>query len=128
MPAVLWIGLIFAAACLGLKLWTDWPIWRHGVRTSGRVVDHARSTDDGSEYYSAKVRFTSRNGQIVEFTDSMGFRTPRPSVGASVVVMYAASAPTKATIYRPWTSALIYGVLIGFNAILIARLTGWLVD
>ncbi len=107
---VIAIGLIvFVLAVLILEDWEFLRQARHRVR--GTVFDHRRDTSDGSEYFSAMVRFKTHDGQTVEFTDTLGRPAPRPAVGTELEVVYPAEMPGKARVRRPSMRIAMYSGL-----------------
>ena len=95
---------------------------RHRAR--GTVFDHRRSTDEGSEYFSAMVRFVTLDGKTIEFTDTLGLSSRRRPVGSQLDVVYPIEMPDKARVPRPWLRVTIYCFLLVALTLLIAQGTG----
>ncbi len=122
-----WLGIAFAASVLAYLLYQDWLFFR-GLRgrTAGVVYDHQRSTEDGSEYFSLKVRFETGDGKTIEFTDTFGQSVRKPAVGMKLAVVYPRSAPELARVRRPWLRPVIYTFMIYMLGTLLALAFGYL--
>ena len=93
-----------------------------GVRADGKVIDLYESRDsDGDSTYRPHVRFTTREGEIVEFTSSTGSNPAAFNVGEPVVVIYDPASPRSARIdsfFQLWFAPLLTGVMgIVFTAV-----------
>lgn len=125
MTIVLWLGIAFLAPVLAYLLFEDWLfLSRSRLRTKGTVFGHYRSTDDGSEYFSARIRFQTASGQPVEITDTFGSGSRRPPVGAVLDLVYPEGLPGRARVPRPLLRLLLYGIVGGLLGVLVALLAG----
>lgn len=123
----IWAGIVFLAVVLFFIAREDLILLtRRRVRTRGTVFDHQRRDDGDGPTYSIKVRFQDESGRKIEFTDTYGGGTPKPSVGTVVDIVYPAGASDKARVRRLWVRWAIYAFLLFGLAVLFGRLTGWL--
>jgi len=91
---------------------------RHEIATAARgdgvVIDLIASRDSESETYHPRVRFTTANGEAVEFTGSMGSDPPGFDIGEQVSVLYDPANPNDARIdafFQLWFAPLMLGIL-----------------
>lgn len=117
-PMAQWIGLIFLLIGLGLQIGAGVAAinarrWlATTVSTTGTVVDRVlRSQRRRSTTYAERVRFTTPDGTIVEFTSRMA--TSRPyAIGSTVPVRYLPGQPTTGDVegfWRVWFVTIILG-------------------
>lgn len=86
-----------SVACLGWGVWQLYDHWaakqehqRHGVRTTGRVVDvelEEASFDDTQQVGYPVVHFVDQSGRPREFRNQEGYR-PWPEIGAEFPLWY----------------------------------------
>ncbi len=127
MDFFLWLGLAFAGFVLAILVLQDMNLLAtRRVRTKGTVFGHRRSVDDGSEYYMAKVRFTTEDGRQIEIDDTYGSGRPKPPTGTLVDVVYPIGAPEKGRIPRLWLRLMLYAIMLFLLTVLTGRLLGWL--
>ena len=85
----IWLGIALVAGVSAFVVYDDWPrLVRRQVRAQGTVIDHRRDVDDGSENFTARVRFMTPEGNAVEVMDYVLKSTPTPPVGTAVSVVY----------------------------------------
>ena len=121
------IAILFLAAIALYLLREDWHMLTSGrVRTRGKVTGHSRRTDEGSAYWSIKVRFVDDEGRAHEFTDTYGRATPTPDVGSIVPVIYPRGKPKFARVPRPLIRLVLYAFILGTLAIVVAKAAGWI--
>ncbi|MGB8816738.1 MAG: DUF3592 domain-containing protein [Rhizobiaceae bacterium] len=120
------LSILLTASVAGFVVWQDWRMFRvKRVRTTGTVIDHSTSEDDGSTYYMARIRFADEYGRNHEFVDSYGKFKPTPAVGIEMPVVYPAGAAQDAIVPRPVLRVAIYAFLFGMLGVLLAKLFGF---
>ena len=120
---IIWASIALTVAALFVLAREDWPfLTRRRVRTLGTVYDHVRGSDEGSEHFSARVRFLADDGRLIEITDTLPKSTPTPPTGTIVPLSYPTGMPEKARIPRVGLRLVIYCALLGLLAVLLARL------
>jgi hypothetical protein len=125
MTIFLWLGVSLLSVVLAYLVFEDWQFMSRTRRhVYGTVFDHRRSTDDGSEFFSAMVRFETHEGQVIEFTDTFGRRSRQPAAGSQLEVIYPVGLAEKARVNRPWLRPALYGGVIATLAALVAHGTG----
>ena len=86
----------------------------HGDVTTGRVVGHASSTDEGAVSYLPIVEFADSQGVVRRFKSVAGGSSRSPAVGAAVRVRYLPDNPGVAYIQsflNMWAAPLALVVL-----------------
>ncbi len=122
--ALLFFGM-FAAFGLGL-MYLTWYLAdeslhyaEYGIRAAGVVTGLERRSDsDGTTYYP-EVRFTTDEGDVIEFVGNTGASPPAFDVDEAVEILYLPENPYDARIdafFSMWGGALICGVLGGIFA------------
>ena len=82
----------------------------NGVQTTGRVVDYAESSSDGSTTYSSIVEFETDTGETIRFDDAaVTSNPPRHEIGQELPVRYLRETPEQAIIDGDLT---MWGVLV----------------
>jgi len=84
------------------------------TRADGVVIDLIASHDSESETYHPRVRFVTANGEVVEFTGSVGSDPPGFDIGERVAVLYDPANPNDARIdafFQLWFAPLMLGIL-----------------
>jgi hypothetical protein len=121
------LGLAFLGVIAAILVREDWQMLRAPrVRCAGEVVGHIRSSDDGSEFYAARIRFCDERGECVEFVDSYGVRDPRPAVGSPIDIVYPQGQPRLARVPRPLVRLTIYAFVLGSLLLLTGLLLGFI--
>ena len=119
------LALLLLGTFGGFLLWQDYLLFRRPrIRTTGIVVGHRTSEDDGSKYYSGRISFLDESGKAYEFTDSYGKATPKPEIGSDIQVIYPVGEPQHARIPRPFLRIVIYLFVFGTAVLLIGKETG----
>jgi hypothetical protein len=80
------------------------------LRTEGTVVELVSSRSDDSYVYKPVVRFTTDQGELMEFISGTGSNPPGFTVGETVGIFYLASDPQEAMIddfFSLWGGPLI---------------------
>ena len=92
------------------------------------VVTSYRSTwNEGSRSYAPVYRFTSEGGEHA-VTEALYSTVQKPPVGTVVVLHHPKGRPDLARVSRPLLWLTIYGLLVGLEAVLLAKMLGWLHD
>jgi hypothetical protein len=90
-----------------------------GVLTTGSVVGMAERYDDDGSMYAPIIRFTTLQGEVVEFTSSTWSRPAEYGPGDSVQILYQPDAPHGAQIdsaFNRYGMAAILGTIGTFFA------------
>jgi len=126
---VLYILLAGQALCL-FSLWVlaraDFVrLTRPACRVVGVVTGYHTSWDDGSKSYAPVYRFTSE-GSEHEVTEAVHRPAAKPPLGTAVALRHPQGRPDLARVPRPLLWLAVYGVLVGLEAVLLAKMLGWL--
>jgi Protein of unknown function (DUF3592) len=106
-------------------VWQDYLLFRRPrIRTTGTVIGHRTSEDDGSTFYCSRILFADQYGKPHEFTDSYGRAVPKPDIGTEIAVIYPRDDPRHARVPRPVLRLILYCFLFGMAALLIANEIG----
>ena len=113
------LGQLGGAAYLTYDTQRDLSV---GVRADGEVIDLYESRDSDGDYtYRPHVRFTTREGEVLEFTSTMGSNPAAFDVGEPVAVIYDPASPRDARIdsfFQLWFAPLLLGFMgIVFTAV-----------
>ena len=108
--------LVGAAMLVGASLWylNTTRFLATAESAQGTVVDLKPSISGDSTTYRPVVRFTSRKGEPVDFTSSVGSNPPSYSRGDKVEVVYQPGSPQQARIngfFSLWGGPLILGAM-----------------
>ena len=114
-------GLLFFAIGSGMT-YRQRTLEKQGVETAGMVVRLEENYDSDGSTYAPVVRFSTPNGQSIEFVSSYYSSPPDYEVGESVAVVYRIEQPEKAVIKGDGQLLhiifmLVGGVVIGIGAI-----------
>ena len=96
--------------------------------TTGEVVDHRCTHDDGATYYIARIRFVDETGSAHVFEDTVGRNSPTPLRGSRVRVIHAIGNPHAARIPRPLLRLTMYTFVVVAVGLLGAKSLGWITD
>ncbi|MBF8172043.1 MULTISPECIES: DUF3592 domain-containing protein [Streptomyces] len=106
---LLWAGLYDAARVRRLR--------RHGIRTTGRVVDNVRVQEprSSSPSWAPVIAFADQHGYRVEFTPSMRGAGMGLPTGREVDVVYLPHNPQVARVFtrRHMTGPVLFIVAMG---------------
>ena len=108
---LLLIGLFLLIRTLGFVM--------RATSTEGVVID-LEETDNEGISYSSIVRFSTRDGQEITFTDSISTNPAMYSIGEQIKVSYLPDDPRKARIARPFRLFLVPMVLGAIASIFVA--------
>ncbi len=130
---VLAMELYFLIAGQALCLFSLWAIarydWVRLTRASRRigavVTGHRSSWSDGSKSFAAIYRFTL-GGAEHDVTDAVYGSSPKPPVGTRVELAYPEGRPDLARPPRPLLWLSIYGLLVGLDVVLLAKMMRWI--
>lgn len=112
---------------VGLILLGAGYLWQQHTQTFLAGASLAEGTVIGfkvsgsSDSYHPKVRFTTNEGETIEFTSSSGSRPPAYDKGERVEVLYRPSDPQQAMIkgfFSLWAGPLILGGIGGIFALI----------
>jgi hypothetical protein len=90
-------GLLFFAIGSGLT-YRQRTLEKQGIEAQGEVVALDENYDSDGSTFAPVVRFTTGNGQSVEFKTSYYSSPPEYEIGQSVTVVYPSEEPEKAII------------------------------
>ncbi|EHN75970.1 DUF3592 domain-containing protein [Streptomyces coelicoflavus] len=108
---LLWVGLHDAARVRRLR--------RHGIRTTGTVVDNVRVDGHNGPSWAPVVAFVDHHGYRVEFTPSMRGSGMGLATGREVTLVYLPDDPqTARVLMRRHMTGPVYFVLAGALAFL----------
>lgn len=100
----------------------------NGVQTTGRVVDYAESSGDGSTTYSSIVEFETETGETIRFDDAaVTSNPPRHAIGQELPVRYLRDTPEQAIVDGDLTMWGVLAVLILVTVVAtpIMAVIGW---
>jgi hypothetical protein len=117
------------ALCL-FSLWAiarfDWVrLTRPSRRVGAVVTGHRSSWSDGDKSYAAIYRFALGSTEH-DVTDAVYGSSPKPPLGTRVELVHPEGRPDLARVPRPLMWLVVYGVLVGLDAVLLAKMMGWL--
>ncbi len=138
MKRLVWMWVLFTV--IGVAALGGGGYWLVHTRTfiasasiaEGEVLELIASRSDDSYTYRPRVRFTTADGQTIEFVASSGSNPPAYDVGERVRVYYDAQTPQRAMVdgfFSLWGGPAIFGgiglvfTLIGGGALVHGRLT-----
>jgi hypothetical protein len=120
------IGIALLLFVLAVLLWRDWPrLTRSLRRAQGEVCSHRKSDGVDGVSYAAVYRFTAEDGPH-EVIDPVYGHSPRPPLGTRVELTYPEGRPDLARPPRPLLWGMLYLIVLGTLAQLIAIWFGWL--
>ena len=115
------IGPIFLAVGVGSALlaaffyWRNRRFMRESVATQGTVTGLVTSSSsEGGVTYHPVVQYTTQQGQMVQFQESVGSSPPRFQPGQTVPVRYIPSDPQRARIPGWFSSWFLTGFFLLF--------------
>jgi hypothetical protein len=119
-------GLLVIGGVLFVFLRRDASFWSADlVRTRGIVLSHSSGHDsEGSVLFKSKVQFTDADGRVHEIDDWISYSAPRPVVGASIEVEYAAADSTHARVRHPHFTASFYVLQIAAGLLIVWTMLG----
>ena len=125
--------LYFLLAGQALCLFSLWVLARADLVRLTRpacgveaVVTGYRSTwNEGSRSYAPVYRFTSEGAEH-EVTEALHSTVQKPPVGTAVSLRHPQGRPDLARVPRPLLWLAVYGLLVGLEAVLLAKMLGWL--
>lgn len=121
-----WLGIALLGIVFAATLWRErLRILRPSVRVQAEVIGHRSGLSDGDMDYAAIYRFTA-DGVEHEVVDGIYTAIKRPDVGTSVTLHYPQGRPDLARPPRVAFWIMVYGLLAGMAALLLAKLMGWL--
>lgn len=121
-----WLGIALLGIVFAATLWRErLRILRPAVRVQAEVIGHRSGVSDGDTDYAAIYRFTA-DGVEHEVVDGIYTAIKRPDVGTSVTLHYPQGRPDLARPPRLVFWIMVYGLLAGMAALLLAKLMGWL--
>jgi hypothetical protein len=121
-----WLGIALLGIVLTAMLWNDrLRLLRPSVRVQGEVIGHRTGVSDGDTDYAAIYRFTAGGAQH-EVVDGIYTAIKRPDVGTTLTLHYPQGRPDLARPPRLACWIMVYGLLAGMAALLVAKMLGWL--
>ena len=98
---------------------------RPACRVEAVVTDFRSTWNEGSRSYAPVYRFTSE-GAAHEVTEALYSGARKPPVGTPVALQHPKGRPDLARVPRPLLWLSVYGLLVGLEAVLLAKMMGWL--
>jgi hypothetical protein len=121
-----WLAIALLGIVLAAMLWTDrLRLLRPSVRVQGEVIGHRSGVSDGDTDYAAIYRFTE-GGVQHEVADGLYTAIRRPDVGTRLTLHYPQGRPDLARPPRLAFWIMVYGLILGMAALLVAKMLGWL--
>jgi hypothetical protein len=121
-----WLGIALLGTAFAAMLWNDrLRLLRPSVRVQGEVIGHRSGVSDGDTDYAAIYRFTE-GGVAHEVVDGIYTAMKRPDVGTTRTLHYPQGRPDLARPPRLAFWIMIYGLLAGMAALLLAKILGWI--
>lgn len=122
--------LIAGQALCVFSLWAiaryDWiRLTRPSRRVRAVVTGHRSSWNEGTKSFAANYRF-ALGGAEHDVTDAVFGPRPKPPVGTTVDLTYPEDRPDLARPPRPLLWLAVYGTLAGLEAVLLAKMLGWI--
>ena len=125
--------LYFLLAGQALCLLSLWVLVRADVvrftrpacRVEAVVTGYRSHWDDGGKSYAPVYRFTSE-GAVHEVADAIHHPAARPPLGTAVTLNHPQGRPDLARVPRPLMWLVVYGALVLLEAVLLAKMMGWL--
>ena len=125
--------LYFLLAGQALCLFSIWVLaradfvrlMRPACRVEAVVTGYRSYWDDGGKSYAPVYRFTSEGAEH-EVADAVFGSSRKPPLGTTVELVYPEGRPDLARVPRPLMWLAVYGVLVGLEAVLLAKMMGWL--
>lgn len=117
------------ALCL-FSLWVlarrDWVRLTRPARRVEAVVTGYRSTwNEGSRSYAPVYHFTSESAEH-EVVEAVYSGAQKPPLGTVVSLRHPAGRPDLAQVPRPLMWLTVYALLVFMEAVLLAKMMGWL--
>jgi hypothetical protein len=127
MEAILaWLGIALLVSAFAAMLWHDrLRLLRPSVRVEGEVIGHRTGMSDGDTDYAAIYRFIA-DGAEHDVADGIYTAIPRPDVGTVRVLHYPQGRPDLARPPRLAYWIMVYALLAGMAAVLLAKVLGWI--
>jgi hypothetical protein len=121
-----WLGIGLLTFAFVAMLWNDrLRILRPSVRVEGKVIGHRIGMSDGDTDYAAIYRFAADGAQH-EVVDGIYTAIRRPAVGTVRVLHYPQGRPDLARPPRLAYWIMVYALLAGMAAVLLAKVLGWI--
>lgn len=121
-----WLAIALLGIVLAAMLWNDrLRLLRPSVRVQGEVIGHRTGMSDGDTDYAAIYRFTE-GGVQHEVIDGLYTAIRRPDVGTIRALHYPQGRPDLARPPRLAFWIMVYGLIFGMAALLVAKMLGWL--
>lgn len=125
--------IYFLLAGQALCLFSLWSLARRdlvrltqpAVRVDAVVTGYRSRWEDGRHNYAPVYRFTSADGER-EVVEMLYRAAQSPPVGTVVALRHPVGRPDLARVPRPLLWLLVYGLLVGLDAMLLAKMMGWL--
>ena len=117
------------ALCL-FSLWVlarrDWVrMTRPARRVEAEVTGYRSTWNEGSRSYAPVYRFTSEGAEH-EVVEAVYSGAQKPDLGTVVALSHPAGRPDLAQVPRPLMWLAVYGLLVVMEAMLLAKMLGWL--
>ncbi|WP_421852095.1 hypothetical protein [Novosphingobium sp.] len=125
--------MVFLIAGQALCLFCLWVLARRdfvrltrpALRVEGVVAGYRSIWDEGACSYAPVYRFTSEGGEH-EVIEAIYGPVKKPAVGTGVSLCHPAGRPDLAQVPRPLLWLAVYALLAGLDAVLLAKMLGWL--
>ncbi|MBX9885771.1 MAG: hypothetical protein K2X68_12450 [Novosphingobium sp.] len=125
--------LFFLLAGQALCLFSLWVLARRdfvrltrpALRVEAVVTGYRSTWNEGSRSYAPVYRFTSGGGEH-EVVEAVYSGVQKPDLGTVVALKYPAGRPDLAQVPRPLLWLAVYAALAGLDALLLAKMMGWI--
>lgn len=117
------------ALCL-FSLWVlarrDWVrLTRPSQRVEAEVTGYRSTWNEGARSYAPVYRFTSEGAEH-EVVEAVHSSTQTPQLGTMVALSHPAGRPDLAQVPRPLMWLVVYALLAFMEAVLLAKMMGWI--
>jgi len=125
--------LYFLIAGQALCLFSLWVLARADIvrltrpacRVEAVVTGYRSTWNEGSKSYAPVYRFTSEGAQH-DVTEAVYSGARKPAVGTAISLRHPQGRPDLARVPRPLLWLAVYGLLVGLDVMLLAKMMGWL--
>jgi len=121
-----WLAIALLGIVLAAMLWNDrLRLLRPSLRVQGEVIGHRSGVSDGDTDYAAIYRFTE-GGVQHDVIDGLYTAIKRPDVGPIRALHDPQGRPDLGRPPRLAFWIMVYGLIFGMAALLVAKMLGWL--
>lgn len=114
---------LFSMSVLARRDWVR--LTRPSVRVEAAVTGYRSTWNEGARSYAPVYRFTSEGAEH-EVVEAVYSGVQKPPVGTVVALDHPAGRPELARVSRPLLWGSVYAALVFLQAVLMAKMMGWL--